>query len=93
MAKSSTSGQGRPKGIPNKHTADLKKMVFGALENGGGQTWLEQQMVDNPVAYMTLLGKFVPRDVNLGGQEDNPVKTDHKVIFEVLRGNVPRSTD
>lgn len=73
--------------------SELKQMVFGALEQAGGQKWLYQQMTDNPVAYMTLLGKFVPRDVNLGGQDDNPVKTDHKVVFEVLRGNVPRSTD
>ena len=56
---------GSRKGRPNKITSDLKEMVFGALENGGGQKFLEQQMKENPTAFMTLLGKFVPKDLNV----------------------------
>lgn len=57
-------GSGRKKGVRNKLTDDLKSMVFGALHAGGGQAFLERQMDENPVAFMSLLGKFVPRDIN-----------------------------
>ncbi len=56
-------GNGRVKGTPNKITADLKAMIHGALHAGGGQAWLEQQMVENPNAFMALLGKTLPKDV------------------------------
>ncbi|MFA5135679.1 MAG: hypothetical protein WC505_07905 [Patescibacteria group bacterium] len=71
---------GSRKGIPNKITTDLKNMVFGALHAGGGQKWLERQRDENPVAFMTLLGKFVPKDVNVGGQVDNPIVTTVKLV-------------
>jgi hypothetical protein len=64
---------GRKKGTPNKTTSELKEMVFAALHAGGGQKYLERQMDENPTAFMTLLGKFVPKDVNVGGQADNPL--------------------
>lgn len=54
---------GRPVGVPNKVTADLKAMILGALHahpDGGGQGYLEQQMQVNPAAFMTLLGKVLP---------------------------------
>lgn len=60
------SKTGRKKGTPNKVNKELKDMVFGALHAGGGQKYLERQMDENPTAFMTLLGKFVPKDVNLG---------------------------
>lgn len=37
MARSSTSGQGRPVGIPNKNTQLLKNMILAALEEAGRQ--------------------------------------------------------
>jgi hypothetical protein len=73
MAKGVKTGGGSRKGKPNKIPSDLKLMAFGALEAGGGQKWLEQQMIDNPAAFMSFLGKFVPKDLNVGGQSDNPV--------------------
>lgn len=73
MAKSSTSGQGRPKGSKNIHTANIKAMIEGALSEVGGQKYLEQQAIENPVAFMGLIGKILPKDVNLGGQNGNPV--------------------
>jgi hypothetical protein len=55
---------GRPKGSPNKTTKALKDMIEGALEAKGGQAWLERQMDENPAAFLTLLGKTLPRDLN-----------------------------
>jgi hypothetical protein len=85
------TGGGSRKGIPNKKTAELKDMVFGALHAGrdGGQKWLQKQRDENPVAFMTLLGKFVPRDVNVGGQPENPIIT--KIELVPLSDSSPNS--
>jgi hypothetical protein len=39
-------------------------MILGALSEVGGQAYLVQQALDNPNAFMTLVGKVVPRDIN-----------------------------
>ena len=44
MAVGRKTGGGSRKGRPNRHTADLKAMILGALHAGGGQAWLERQM-------------------------------------------------
>ena len=67
---------GRTKFTPNKVTADVREMIRNALEKKGGQEWLEKQMDANPVAFMTLIGKILPSEVNVGGQKDNPVGID-----------------
>ncbi|MGZ5031238.1 MAG: hypothetical protein ACXV8I_11675 [Methylobacter sp.] len=62
------------KGIPNKVTKELKEMILGALDDAGGQKYLAAQAIENPSAFMTLIGKVLPKDVNVGGQSDNPIK-------------------
>lgn len=57
-------GPGRPKGVPNKVTSELKQMIMGALDEAGGKEYLVQQAKDNPTAFMTLIGKYIPSDVN-----------------------------
>lgn len=57
---------GRKKGTPNKVTGALKDMILGALTANGGQTYLEQQARENPVAFMTLLGKVLPTTLTAG---------------------------
>ena len=59
MAKGKKTG-GRQKGSTNKTTAELKEMILGALSEVGGQAYLVQQALDNPNAFMTLVGKVVP---------------------------------
>lgn len=51
---------GRQKGALNKHTADLKAMILGALEGAGGQAYLQRQADENPGAFLTLIGKVLP---------------------------------
>lgn len=62
-----TSGQGRPKGTPNKHSGALKEMILGALSDVGGQRYLARQAEDNPATFMTLIGKVLPLQVTGSG--------------------------
>lgn len=64
MAKGVKTGGGSRKGSPNKATKELKDMILGALDNVGGQKYLERQAEENPTAFMTLIGKILPKDVN-----------------------------
>jgi hypothetical protein len=54
---------GRKKGTPNKISGDVRAMVLAALHAGGGQEWLERQMDENPTAFMSLLGRILPTQI------------------------------
>jgi hypothetical protein len=60
MPRSSTSGQGRPKGTPNRLTADVRAMILAALDKAGGVDYLVAQSERNPAAFLTLVGKVLP---------------------------------
>ena len=64
MPVTRTSGQGRPKGTKNKATAEIKAMIEAALVNKGGVAYLERQADENPTAFMGLIGKILPKEVN-----------------------------
>lgn len=59
-----TPGSGRKKGSQNKATVEIKEMIRGALDESGGQAYLTKQAFVNPVAFMGLIGKIIPADVN-----------------------------
>ena len=58
-----TSGQGRPRGAQNKMNADVKAMILGALDELGGQDYLVTQARENPVAFLSLVGKILPKEI------------------------------
>ena len=57
-------GPGRKKGVPNKVTTAVKDMILSALDKAGGEDYLVRQAEENPTAFMTLVGKVLPMDVN-----------------------------
>ncbi|GEM_PF-3405019 len=57
-------GAGRPKGVPNRLTTEVKDMVRAALDKAGGVDYLVTQATENPKAFLTLVGKLMPLDVN-----------------------------
>lgn len=63
-------GKGRPKGSRNKVTVAVKDMILQALDGAGGVDYLIAQASQNPSAFLTLVGKVLPLDVNanLSGQ-------------------------
>lgn len=70
------AGPGRPKGVPNKITSDLKRAILEAAEAAGGEGgtagYLARQAEENPAAFMTLLGKVLP--TTLAGDDTNPIR-------------------
>ncbi len=85
MAKRIKTG-GRKKGTPNKTTALLKDAILKAATDAGDgdlSAYLLKQTNDNPVAFMSLLGKVLPMQV--GGDPDNPVAMVHKIERTIVR--------
>lgn len=62
-------GPGRPPGLCNRVTRTVKDMVETALKNAGGAKYLERQAMEEPAAFLTLVGKLIPKDINLGGDK------------------------
>ncbi len=56
-------GAGRKKGSPNKINAELKDMILGALDDAGGQKYLVKQAKENPKAFLTLVGRVLPKEI------------------------------
>ena len=61
----------RTKGSPNKYPKALKEMILEALFNRGGAEYLARQAEENPSAFLTLLGKVLPLQVQ--GDKDAPI--------------------
>ena len=59
-------GAGRPKGSPNKITAQLKDMILQALDGAGGVEYLKQTALTNPSAFLPLVGKVLPLQLSAG---------------------------
>lgn len=51
---------GRQKGTPNKQTAAIKDMIIQALDKSGGVEYLVGQAESNPTAFMGLIGRVLP---------------------------------
>ena len=74
------AGKGRPKGAANKMTKALKEMILEALDNSGGVEYLQAQAMDNPTAFLTLVGKVLPLQV--AGEMDHNVKVSGALAWK-----------
>ncbi len=77
-----TPGPGRPKGVPNKVTTQIKEMIVRALDKVGGEDYLVVQAHQNPTAFLALVAKVMPMQVV--GEGDGPL------TIQVVTG-VPRA--
>lgn len=55
---------GRKPGVPNRVPAALKEMILQALELEGGVEYIREQARNEPVAFMSMLGRVLPLTVN-----------------------------
>lgn len=79
--KGKEKGPGRPKGTPNKATAQLKDMILTALSNAGGAEYLERRANDprTAAAFLSLVGKVLP--MTIAGDAENPLNLGVTVTF------------
>jgi hypothetical protein len=82
--KGNPKGVGRKPGTPNKMTKELKEMILGALDDVGGIEYLKVQALDNPTAFLTLVGKVLP--LTVAGDRKAPLTL-------VVKTGVERSGD
>lgn len=55
---------GKKKGSKNIKTALLKDMILTALNNVGGVAYLQTQALNEPVAFLGLVGKILPKEID-----------------------------
>ena len=71
MAKGHKTGGGSRLGSQNKLSGDVKAMILAALDAAGGAEYLLRQTKQNPVAFMSLLGKLLPTQMT--GKDGGPI--------------------
>lgn len=71
------AGPGRPKGVPNKTTTQLKEAILQAAENAGGEFgmvgYLQTQAMDSPSSFLPLLGKVLPMTLHGPGPDGEQI--------------------
>ena len=73
LGKKPEALKGRPKGVPNKITIDIKEMIEAALRGAGGTKYLIKQAHENTAAFLTLVGKILPTKV-VGDRIDGKIE-------------------
>lgn len=79
MARGRKTG-GRQKGTPNKFNAEVRDMVLAALNEVGGVKYLKTSAKENPAAFLALVGKLMPRPVELSGEVKSPPLVNRIVL-------------
>lgn len=52
-------------------------MILGALDDAGGQEYLQRQADENPTAFLSLIGKVLPSEINTKVAGDIVVKFEN----------------
>lgn len=89
-AASKGAGPGRPKGLPNKTTAQLKDMILQALDKAGGVEYLLDCALNEKTqgAFLSLIGRVLPMTV--AGDPANPLQAIVRIERVIVR---PANTD
>jgi hypothetical protein len=75
-------GAGRKKGVTNGDTAKLRELILGALDEAGGQDYLVIQSREEPKAFLALIAKVIPREVENKISGDLSIKTITRQIID-----------
>lgn len=73
---------GRPAGSLDKGNAMIREMIVEALDGVGGVQYLQGVAASHPAAFLSLIGKVIPIQVEGGG--GGPVQ--HSMVVEFISG-------
>lgn len=77
--------RGRPKGVPNKLTQDVRAMIQEVIDGLGGAqrmiAWAKEDPLNERMFWSQVMPKVLPKEVNVGGQGDNPLNLGITVTF------------
>lgn len=79
--KPPAAGKGRPKGAVNKMTRTIKAAIEEAFVKVGGAEYLAEMAVKQPAAFMTLLGKVLPTQME-HSNPDGSMSTPTRIVIE-----------
>ena len=71
--KPPAAGKGRPKGAVNKITKTIREAIELSFVQVGGADYLAKMADEQPVAYMSLLGKILPQQMELAGKDGGAI--------------------
>ena len=74
---------GRQKGVGNKDIGQLRGMIIKALDKAGNDEYLYQQSIENPVAFMGLIGKILPKQVDLDANVNGSLNIS-KIVRSII---------
>lgn len=57
------AGGGRPKGSKDK-AERIRSQFFGALNNLGGQEFIERAARDEPIAFLRICSNLLPKEID-----------------------------
>ncbi len=87
-----TPGSGRKPGSRNMTSQKLKELVFQALEQqeGGAIGYLKTQAVQEPRAFLALIGKLLPTQIT--GEDGAPVRITQIELVPLVAQQTPDET-
>ncbi len=71
---------GRVAGVANVVTRDIREMIHTALTKTGGVNYLVRQSNENPVAFMGLVGKIIPQQIDATIRRELPMMTREDIL-------------
>lgn len=79
------AGMGRPKGVPNKNTREIKAALQEAFEKLGGVAALVTWGMDNPTPFYQLWSKMAPIKVEHAGEDGGPIQHDMSLTVTFVK--------
>jgi len=87
--KPPAAGKGRPKGATNKMTRTIKAAIEEAFTKVGGADYLAKMAVQQPAAFMTLLGKVLPTQMEHSNPDGSMKPSTIRIVAAAAPADVP----
>jgi hypothetical protein len=75
---------GRKRNVSNKLTRDIREMIHVALDKAGGVKYLVAQAEKNPAAFLTLVGKIIPAQIDATIKRELPEMSRDELLALLL---------